>query len=257
MRSVALGGVPSDFVSRLRAALPGAELLHLSLEQIERRTVARRLSAAVFGEEPLRGRGAAQVAVLTLRNPELATVALLSPGPSLPQYALSLGHARVDQLVIAGTEDHPNRLREVFAQAAVVSVARTVEQACCSRVPALAAANVMPALEQVRMLRTARDLASALGMRLASLRDELAVVPALTPRRLLAGLRLMLAGRLLGDTTESVHRIGAAVGYGSRRAFEKACHDLLRASPREVRDGGGLWFASRRFHEAVRYPSAA
>ncbi|MGD8240714.1 MAG: helix-turn-helix domain-containing protein [Armatimonadota bacterium] len=257
MRTVALVDHPSETLGLLRAALPAAEFLHLTFEEVECTAAARRLSAVVIGAEALRGRGAARVAVLVLRHPELATVALLPPTPKLPHNVFALGHAGVDALVIAGTEDHPDRLRETFAHAALASVARVVERAPQPAVPLLAAPNVLPALTGIRALRGARDLAAAIGVRLATLRTDLLSATSVPPKRLLAFLRVLVAGRHLGDTTDTVEWIACAAGYGSARAFEKACQDFLHASPHDVRAGGGLWFASSRFHQALEEHRAA
>lgn len=248
---------PPNGVDQLHAAFPNARVVHTDVARLGRLAPRDIPPALLVGEEALRENGIACLAVLKRRYPEIATVALLSPTNNLARNVFAIGQAGVDELVIEGIEDHPYQLREAFCRAAICSTARTVEQACQPGAPVLAAQNLLLALTRIDVLHRPSALAAAFGMSLPALRNDLRAGRLFSPKPMLGFLRVLMAARLLGDTGDTVQQIAAAVGYGSPRALNGACHQLLGSTPHEIRSHGGLWFAGRRFQMALETKRAA
>jgi AraC family transcriptional regulator of adaptative response / DNA-3-methyladenine glycosylase II len=78
-------------------------------------------------------------------------------------------------------------------------------------------------------------LAGRLGISPRHLRRLFAEHLGVTPDGLARSARAHSARRLLDDTDLSITQIAFASGYGSLRQFNRACHDIFRASPRELR----------------------
>ena len=82
---------------------------------------------------------------------------------------------------------------------------------------------------------TEEMLASRLGISARHLRRIFAVHLGVTPDGLARSARAHGARRLLDDTDLSITQVAFAAGYGSLRQFNRACHEVFRASPRELR----------------------
>jgi AraC-like DNA-binding protein len=162
-----------------------------------------------------------------------------------------LGYACVDEVVPAGFEDHPARLREVMAEATRRSVAWTYARASSPVPPLLAPANLGRPLQQMASIKRPTEFARVLGCSLSALRADLRAAELPPPRATLAWLRLHAAGRLLGDSSESADRISRALGYTSATSFRNAVHAMLGATPVEVRNSGGLSFVAVTYRAAV------
>ena len=252
MLRVAYTALSSVELERLVRALPHAEFIHApTLSHAQRLAARGDISTLVVTEDVLRQRGYARLSVLKAAHPEVATIAYLGANADLWQDAHGLGRAQCDAVVIRGTEDRPERLREVLSLASTRSVANAVHSASAPAPPSVTPVTLERALRTIAGLRSSRALAKALGLTLAALREELRHVTLFPPKPLLAWLRLLTASRRLGDTNESVERIGLTVGYASGPAFYNACHRLVGATPQEIRDGGGLRFAHERYRTAL------
>jgi AraC family transcriptional regulator, regulatory protein of adaptative response / DNA-3-methyladenine glycosylase II len=83
--------------------------------------------------------------------------------------------------------------------------------------------------------QTETVLAARLGLSPRHLRRLFAEHLGVTPDGLARSARAHSARRLLDDTDLSITQIAFAAGYGSLRQFNRACHDIFRASPRELR----------------------
>ena len=83
--------------------------------------------------------------------------------------------------------------------------------------------------------QTETMLAPRLGVSARHLRRLFAEHLGVTPDALARSARAHGARRLLDDTDLSITQIGFAAGYGSLRQFNRACHEVFRASPRELR----------------------
>jgi AraC family transcriptional regulator, regulatory protein of adaptative response / DNA-3-methyladenine glycosylase II len=82
---------------------------------------------------------------------------------------------------------------------------------------------------------TEEMLASRLGISARHLRRLFADHLGVTPDGLARSARAHGARRLLDDTDLSITQVAFAAGYGSLRQFNRACHEIFRASPRELR----------------------
>lgn len=78
-------------------------------------------------------------------------------------------------------------------------------------------------------------LATRLGVSARHLRRLFTAHLGVTPDGLARSARAHFARRLLDDTDLSITKIAFAAGYGSVRQFNRACHQVFRASPRDLR----------------------
>jgi AraC family transcriptional regulator, regulatory protein of adaptative response / DNA-3-methyladenine glycosylase II len=79
------------------------------------------------------------------------------------------------------------------------------------------------------------DLGARLGVSGRHLRRLFATHLGVTPDGLARSARTHFARRLLDDTDLTITEIAFAAGFGSLRQFNRACQELFRASPRELR----------------------
>lgn len=79
------------------------------------------------------------------------------------------------------------------------------------------------------------DLGRRLGVSARHLRRLFGTHLGVTPDGLARSARAHFARRLLDDTELSVTEVAFAAGFGSLRQFNRACHDVFRASPRDLR----------------------
>jgi AraC family transcriptional regulator, regulatory protein of adaptative response / DNA-3-methyladenine glycosylase II len=91
---------------------------------------------------------------------------------------------------------------------------------------------------------TEDDLGSRLGVSPRHLRRLFAEHLGVTPGGLARSARTHFARRLLDDTDLTILEIAHAAGFGSVRQLNRACRDVFRLSPRELR-------AKRRAHDRL------
>jgi AraC family transcriptional regulator, regulatory protein of adaptative response / DNA-3-methyladenine glycosylase II len=82
---------------------------------------------------------------------------------------------------------------------------------------------------------TEADLGRRLGVSPRHLRRLFGAHLGVTPDALARSARAHFARRLLDDTDLSVTAIAFAAGFGSLRQFNRACHEVFHAAPRELR----------------------
>lgn len=82
---------------------------------------------------------------------------------------------------------------------------------------------------------TENGLAAQLGVSARHLRRLFAEHLGLTPDQLARSTRVHFARRLLDDTDLSIADIAFAAGFGSLRQFNRACREVFRATPGELR----------------------
>lgn len=232
-------------------AFPTAEFVYAPLDRLDSIVREHNVGSLIVGGHGLTELRASRIAVSKARHLGLIVLAHLATSHDLPRQIEWLRRSHADGFLIAGVDDHPERLRQVFASAAVASVAYALERASSPSPPLLAAPNLERAVHEIGELTTASRLAAALGAPLTALRAELHETSLPSPKRMLAWIRLASAGRQLGDTDDSVEHISRAVGYGSATALRNVCHELVGAAPHEVRVRGGLRFLAERYRAIV------
>jgi AraC family transcriptional regulator of adaptative response / DNA-3-methyladenine glycosylase II len=82
---------------------------------------------------------------------------------------------------------------------------------------------------------TEADLGARLGLSVRHLRRLFTVHVGVTPDQLARSRRVHFARRLLDDTDLTITDIAFASGFGSVRQLNRACRDVFRASPRQLR----------------------
>jgi AraC family transcriptional regulator of adaptative response / DNA-3-methyladenine glycosylase II len=79
------------------------------------------------------------------------------------------------------------------------------------------------------------DLGRRLGVSSRHLRRLFSEHLGVTPDGLARSARAHFARRLLDDTDLTITEVAFAAGFGSLRQFNRACRDVFRASPRDLR----------------------
>ena len=256
LRTIAATSLDPAILGPICIAFPNAELLHLSIEQVERSPAHHRLGALVVDHLAFSDQGASRLAVLKATFPWLAVIAWLPADH--PQLIAELVRSRIDAvLVAAGIEDHPEHVCQVFTDAANSSVAHAVEHACQPAPPWLAAGNIARAVASIGKIKRPTALATALGQTAAGARSDMHAVGPFQMRVLLSVLRVTAASRRLGDSLDPIKRIARDVGYGSVVSLHHAFEWLLKSTPQDIRKGGGLWHAGERLHATVEAMRAA
>lgn len=101
--------------------------------------------------------------------------------------------------------------------------------------PELVCRAVQLILDGALDARTEEQLSSRLGVSARHLRRLFATHLGVTPDGLARSARTHFARRLLDDTDLSVLEITFAAGFGSVRQLNRACQDVFRMPPRELR----------------------
>ena len=83
---------------------------------------------------------------------------------------------------------------------------------------------------------TETDLGTRLGISPRHLRRLFVEHVGVTPNQLARSRRAHFARRLLDDTDLSITQVAYAAGFGSVRQLNRACADIFRAPPRDLRD---------------------
>lgn len=140
MRTIAITSIHGEPLEHIQLAFPDAELVHLSLDRVEREARKRRLSALAV--DPFAApESAAALAVLKARYPELAMIGVVTLGPDVARRMLGIANANLDGFFVAHHDDHPNRYRDAFRAAAWSSVAHVVRRSYYPPIPVFASPN--------------------------------------------------------------------------------------------------------------------
>lgn len=159
----------------------------------------------------------------------------------------TLGHWGVVDVLSLNLELTPEAVRRRLQTMHGRALQRLLQRALPPTLPSRAVSIVMTAAETVSSGGHAADVARTLLVSGRTL-NRWAVSAALPPpRRLLAWMRVLLAGALLDDPGRSVASVSQACGYSSDSALRTALNAFLGRSPKRLRQTGAFTFASEQF----------
>ncbi len=158
--------------------------------------------------------------------------------PETTRCVLDLGHLMARDLVLAGYDDSPSRLREAveaqpsiaFSQQFVARLRGAIDQ-----LPQPLAHAVGRLFRAPRDIASSAHLASRVGMKSRSIERWTHRVGLTAPAALIAGARGIRACFLLRATTASTGEIADRAGFGSGRRFNDRLHAATGLTPRMVR----------------------
>lgn len=240
-----------DQVGKLRIAFPRAQLTEVRLSDVLE-VIATTYFTALFLDRPaVEHAGWTTIARLKERFPSTVIIAYLRQANDLARLAFQLGRVQIDEICVAGAEDHPDRLRKIVRAAGIRATTREIERLMKTVPPCMAASGIELVLNHISELRHARDLAARLDISVTRLRRELKRAGLPTPRKLLSWLQAFAAARLLQEWPRSTERVGLSLGYSSGTSFYNACHNTVGATPGEIVQGGGVRFVAERFRSVI------
>jgi AraC-like DNA-binding protein len=252
MINIAHTAIRAETIDRLRAAFADGRLFQVTVEGLQDAGRENLPDGLFVDLHTLSRRDSVRLAAIKARNPWLMIIALVSLETDLLRGIFELGHQDVvDDMLIAGFDDHPAQIRATVERARLRTVRATIEFAC----DPLPTVLVRPLLEEVLAsiveVKRAGQLATALGVSLPRLREEFHLSGLLPPNVLLGRFRALVASRMLQDSSKSIERIGVSL-YASPTAFRNAFRDELGFTPGEVRQRGGLRFTGQIFRMQVQ-----
>lgn len=99
---------------------------------------------------------------------------------------------------------------------------------------------------------SAEDLAKIFSVHPTTITNWCEALRLPPPRRLQLWLRLLLAAQLMEDAGRSIPTAACAAGYATDRSFRRAIHNLLGATPRELRKQGAFDTLLKEFNKDLR-----
>ncbi|MFQ5703308.1 MAG: hypothetical protein ACE5HT_04725 [Gemmatimonadales bacterium] len=100
--------LPEDMVARVRTAFPSAQLTEVQLSNVLDIVATTSFAALFVDRRSLELGGWAAMARLKARFPSTVVVAYLQDTHDVTRLAFELGRIQIDEICVAGGEDHPD-----------------------------------------------------------------------------------------------------------------------------------------------------
>jgi AraC-like DNA-binding protein len=235
-----LAAVPDDFARRLgRAAGQRFTFLWVSswtdaIDAIRQEPLE--LAVVDPGLEDIpRGHEIERIRVLF---PSLPLVLYTRLSPSTVPVLLQLGRAGIQEVVVAGHDDHPDRLRQLLAEEVAGSISRQLIEEMddlLSDCPGELRWAIETTIREPATLHTVADLArrARIDRRTCARWFTKACLP--PPSVMLMVFRVMYAHRLLQDPGYTVEDVATKLGYAKARSFAQNVKDVFGMTPGELR----------------------
>ena len=187
---------------------------------------------------------------LKLRLARVTLVAYVTFTPDRARELFDAGRAGFDGLLIVDQDDSLLRLKGVIEQAEARGVAGLIRHRLGSLQPVVRDA-VLVAVTRAHMRLTSHRLADILSTSRRTLVAKLADDGVPPPQKLISWGRLIVAAQMLEDRARSADSIARVLDFPSGSAFRNTCQRYLRATPHEIRAGGGARFVVDAFLRSV------
>lgn len=170
--------------------------------------------------------------------PSLPLVLYTKLSPGMVQVLLQLGRVGIREVVVAGHDDHPDRLRELLVEEAAGSISRQLigeMDDLLVECPGELRWAIETAIREPAELHTVADLAKRARMdrRTCARWFTKACLP--PPSVMLMVFRVVYAHRLLQDPGYTVEDVATKLGYAKVRSFAQNVKEVFGMTPGELR----------------------
>jgi AraC-like DNA-binding protein len=230
----------------LRVATPPHQVLWADTWRDLYKMVRRRPVAAVIADLHAESRkdGALRVFRFAQRYP---LTPLIVWGEADGRELFRLGKAGAADVILSGTADDGELVRDVLDRAIHRSLGPTIEARLTGRLPADALQVVRYAADHVPDQVQVPELATAFGVSVSTLERRCERWGLATPGRLLLWLRVLYGLRWLLEPGRSVESVAFQLGYSSGAAFRRAIKATIGGRPSPLRNPRGFERALDQF----------
>jgi AraC-like DNA-binding protein len=170
--------------------------------------------------------------------PSLPLVLYASLSAEMVPVLLQLGRAGIRDVVVAGHDDHPDRLRDLLVEEAAGSVSRQLTEEIgdlLAGCPGELRWAIETAIREPATLHTVADLARRARMDRRTCARWFTKAQLPPPSIMLTVFRVMFAHRLLLDPGFTVEDVAARLGYAKTRSFAQHVKEVFGMTPGELR----------------------
>ena len=198
-----------------------------------------------------RGKLSASLQGLLREFPSTTVIAACELRGGCLEQVRTLGEWGITRMISIEEEDTPLAIARVLESSRGRPLRTLLQRSLVEAMGARARAIVMSASDVVSTGGVGRDLARALHVTPRTLQRWGRRAGLLSPRQLLAWMRLLLAAELLDDPGRSVLGVALACGYSSDAALRNAFRAYLHLSPNALRQRGAFHLVSQAFLQAL------
>lgn len=230
----------------LKVATPPHQVLWADNWRDLYKMVRRRPVAAVIADLHAESRkdGALRVFRFSQRYP---LTPLIVWGEADGRELFRLGKAGASDIILSGTADDGELVRDVLDRAIHRSLGPMIEERLKARLPADALQVIRYAADHVPDQIQVPELAAAFGVSVSTLERRCERWGVATPGRLLLWLRVLYGLRWLLEPGRSVESVAFQLGYSSGAAFRRAIKATIGGRPSPLRNPRGFERALDQF----------
>lgn len=170
--------------------------------------------------------------------PSLPLVLYTRLSPAMVPVLLQLGQAGIREVVLAGHDDHPDRLRSLLVEEAAGSVSRRLIHEIgdlLAGCPGELRWTIETAIREPVTLHTVGDLARRARMDRRTCARWFTKAGLPPPSVMLTVFRVAYAHRLLQDPGYTVEDVATKLGYAKTRSFAQNVKEVFGMTPGELR----------------------
>lgn len=170
--------------------------------------------------------------------PSLPLVLYTTLSPDMVSVLLQLGRSGIDEVVVAGHDDHPDRLRQLLVEEAAGSISRQLineMKDLLSECPGELRWTIETAIREPAALHTVADLAKRARMDRRTCARWFTKAQLPPPSVMLTVFRVMYAHRLLQDPGYTVEDVAKKLGYAKARSLAQNVKEIFGMTPGELR----------------------
>ena len=198
-----------------------------------------------------RGELSASLQGLLREFPSTTVIAACELRGGCLEHVRTLGEWGITRMISMEEEDTPLAIARVLEVSRGRPLRSLLQRSLMAAMGGRARAIVMSAADVVSTGGVGSDLARALHVTPRTLQRWCRGAGLLSPRQLLAWMRLLLAAELLDDPGRSVLGVALACGYSSDAALRNAFRAYLHLSPNALRERGACQLVSQAFVRAL------
>lgn len=235
-----LAGVSDDLSRRLRAAagrrfsFVPADSWDAVLTAILREPVEMAVLDPAFEGEPR----AHEIERLKVLFPSLPTLLYTRLSPSLGPILLRLGRVGVRQVLLAGHDDHSQRIVDTLVTEATHAVSAQLIDALAvvlAECPGELRWAIETMVREPGSVQSVKELAERARMDRRTLLRWFARAELPPPSAILTALRVTYAHRLLQDPGYTIEDVAVKLGYAQSRTFAQNVKEVFGMTPGEIR----------------------